>query len=391
MTISDIHWGTRSSQAKRLARVLEHTQADKIALIGDIIDGTHLEEKEHWNFGAWHRQGIAHILRKQAQGTEITYITGNHDAALRGKLIKTPDGNRTPHRRMTGKALFGVKVKNSTTHTDPQNRKFLLLHGDQYDGKISALYHIGDVAYNALYEMDVQLQKLTPLFRKFSGTQKLASSLEHFSLAATGKRAVKTFINECLQARKKLMDGIENSANNGAIYGHTHMEGMEHTASGKLVINDGCCTEHVQCAVHDKHGNFAVITWHKHHMEIQMEDGNHYSVPFKLIGLDEAFSREPTAFEDEHTHNTDRVLRLVYRLWPAKDRQKQRQKIASTIQDTQNDLAALDHPQIEHWPDHAGLVHATRDKLAAMKAAYHALPIPRHTRPAEHIAAPAMG
>ena len=47
--ISDIHLGTRGSQADRLLDFLSHYHADTIYLVGDIIDGWQLRRRWHWS------------------------------------------------------------------------------------------------------------------------------------------------------------------------------------------------------------------------------------------------------------------------------------------------------------------------------------------------------
>ncbi len=80
-------------------------------------------------------------------------------------------------------------------------------------------------------------------------------------------------------------------------------------------------TDHVQALVHDRNGIWALITWHKDRVEIEQEDGQEYTVFWNELGL-EHFAEPPQIIEDEYTTRADRVLRLIYRMWPPLDRRE---------------------------------------------------------------------
>ena len=80
VAISDVHLGTRACRAADLLVYLQAIAPRRLLLVGDIIDG--------WMFSAsgWPEQHTA-ILQELgamlAAGTQIIYITGNHDDMLR--------------------------------------------------------------------------------------------------------------------------------------------------------------------------------------------------------------------------------------------------------------------------------------------------------------------
>ena len=47
--ISDVHLGTRKSQANKLLDVLKEYEFDNLIIIGDFIDLTALKKKFYWN------------------------------------------------------------------------------------------------------------------------------------------------------------------------------------------------------------------------------------------------------------------------------------------------------------------------------------------------------
>src|SRR5579864_8567057 len=79
--ISDLHLGTRNSQAAFLLDFLKSTESDTLYLVGDIIDGWALRRSFYWPQS--HNDVIQKLLRKARKGTQIFFITGNHDEFLR--------------------------------------------------------------------------------------------------------------------------------------------------------------------------------------------------------------------------------------------------------------------------------------------------------------------
>lgn len=85
--ISDVHLGTRDCQAEHLSQFLKGYQADRVYLVGDIIDGWKLRGGIYWPQA--HTNVIRRLLTMSKRGTEVIYVTGNHDEFLRrySKLI----------------------------------------------------------------------------------------------------------------------------------------------------------------------------------------------------------------------------------------------------------------------------------------------------------------
>jgi UDP-2,3-diacylglucosamine pyrophosphatase LpxH len=79
--ISDVHLGTRDCQAERLAEFLKRYHAERIYLVGDIIDGWKLRGGFYWPQA--HSNVIRRLLTMSKRGTEVVYVTGNHDEFLR--------------------------------------------------------------------------------------------------------------------------------------------------------------------------------------------------------------------------------------------------------------------------------------------------------------------
>src|SRR5476649_440784 len=72
--ISDVHLGTRDCQAEHLSSFLKGYHADKVYLVGDIIDGWKLRGGMYWPQA--HTNVIRRLLTMSKRGTEVVYITG---------------------------------------------------------------------------------------------------------------------------------------------------------------------------------------------------------------------------------------------------------------------------------------------------------------------------
>ena len=132
--ISDVHLGTRGCKADLLLDFLRQTDSDYLYLVGDIVDGWRLKRSWYWN--QHQNDVIQKILRKARKGTEVVYVPGNHDEALRD---------------YTAMHFGGVAVEREAIHQTADGRRLLVMHGDEFDGVITYarwLAFLGDRAYN---------------------------------------------------------------------------------------------------------------------------------------------------------------------------------------------------------------------------------------------------
>ncbi len=78
--ISDIHLGTYGCQATEVVSYLKSIQPKVLILNGDIIDIWQFS-KRFWPKS--HMEVLKEIMKHLAKGTEVYYLTGNHDEMLR--------------------------------------------------------------------------------------------------------------------------------------------------------------------------------------------------------------------------------------------------------------------------------------------------------------------
>ncbi|MGB0681816.1 MAG: UDP-2,3-diacylglucosamine diphosphatase [Magnetovibrionaceae bacterium] len=233
--ISDIHLGTRGCKAEMLLDFLKNTESEYLYLVGDIIDGWRL--KRYWMWRQSHNDVVQKLLRKARKGTRVTYIPGNHDEMFR---------DFSKHR-------FGhVAVLNEAHHTTADGRRFLILHGDQFDGVVKYakwLAFVGDTAYT----FALQLNTGVNIVRRKMG-------FRYWSLSAFLKHKVKNaveFISHfenavCGEARRRGVDGV--------ICGHIHTAEIR-DIDGILYCNDGDWVESCTALVEHQDGKLEIIHW----------------------------------------------------------------------------------------------------------------------------------
>ncbi len=114
VVISDLHLGTYGSRASELEQYLKSIQPKKLILNGDIIDIWQFSK--HY-FPESHLRVLKVIISLMEQGTEVVYITGNHDEMLR---------------KFKGLSLGNFKIANKLVLNLPTGRAWIF-HGDVFD------------------------------------------------------------------------------------------------------------------------------------------------------------------------------------------------------------------------------------------------------------------
>ncbi len=115
--ISDVHLGTYGCHADELISYLNSIKPAKLILNGDIIDMWQFSK--HY-FPPAHLNVLKKIIGMASNGTEVHYITGNHDEVLR-KFSDTAMGN--------------INIVNKLV-LDLDGKKSWFFHGDVFDHSI---------------------------------------------------------------------------------------------------------------------------------------------------------------------------------------------------------------------------------------------------------------
>jgi UDP-2,3-diacylglucosamine pyrophosphatase LpxH len=79
--ISDVHLGSKGSKANDLLEIMKKYDPEKLFIVGDFIDGWLLKKRHYWP--QEHTNIVRKVLSYAKKGTQVYYITGNHDDFLR--------------------------------------------------------------------------------------------------------------------------------------------------------------------------------------------------------------------------------------------------------------------------------------------------------------------
>ena len=198
--ISDVHLGTYGCHADELIAYLNSIQPKKLILNGDIIDIWQFSKRY---FPASHLKVLKKVIGMASKGTEVHYITGNHDEMLR-KFAPTSMGN--------------FKIANKLV-LNLDGKKAWIFHGDVFDISIQKakwLAKLGGYGYDLLI-----------LMNSFVNWWLMKMGKEKYSLSKKIKNGVKgavKYINNFERVAAEL--AIENDYDY-VICGHIHQPKKE--------------------------------------------------------------------------------------------------------------------------------------------------------------------
>jgi UDP-2,3-diacylglucosamine pyrophosphatase LpxH len=233
--LSDVHLGTRGSQAGFLLEFLKRYDVDTIYLVGDIIDGWRL--KTGWYWPQAHNDVVQKLLKRAHKGAKIIYIPGNHDEFMRAYI---------------GHNFGGIDIQESAVHVGVDGKRYLVIHGDLFDMVVRHapwLAHLGDGAYSLALTINVYLN----MIRRRLG-------LAYWSLSAWAKMKVKKAVNHIGRFEELLSHEATRREVQGVICGHIHHAVM-HEDFGVHYMNTGDWVESCTALVEHFDGRFEIVRW----------------------------------------------------------------------------------------------------------------------------------
>lgn len=236
--ISDIHLGTRGCKADLLLEFLKYTEADTIYLVGDIVDGWRLKRSWYWNQSQ--NDVVQKLLRKARKGTDVIYVPGNHDEALRDFIEDN------------GLQFGGITVQMEAIHQAADGRKFLVTHGDHFDGIVTCakwLALLGDAAYGFALGLNTGFNHL----RRRMG-------LPYWSLSAYLKHKVKNAVEFISDYERAIAEEARRRHVDGVVCGHIHHAEIREI-DGILYCNDGDWVESCTALVEHADGRLEILRW----------------------------------------------------------------------------------------------------------------------------------
>lgn len=231
--ISDVHLGTKVSQSQRLNEYLKTVEIEKLYLLGDFADFSNMRRRFFWD--KHHNALIRRIFKMVKNGVEVIYIPGNHDMEIRD---------------FDGMDFAGIQIKLQDIHTTNNGKKFLLLHGDKFDGilneKLLFFYTLGD----RCYDLALILNKILNRFLSLFGRQ--------WSLSKYLKNKVKNVVKFINDFEKLVVREASNYEVDGVICGHIHTPVISRI-EGFIYANCGCWTENSSAVAELPDGSLELV------------------------------------------------------------------------------------------------------------------------------------
>jgi UDP-2,3-diacylglucosamine pyrophosphatase LpxH len=235
--ISDVHLGTRGCQADLLLDFIRHVECDTLYLVGDIVDGWKM--KSGWYWPQSHNDVVQKILRLARKGVSVIYVPGNHDEVIRD---------------FCGVHFGGVVVVRDAIHETADGRRFLVMHGDEFDAVVQNakwLALLGDWAYRALLASNTLINRV----RRMLG-------FGYWSFSAFAKTRVKKALQFIENFEQAVAEEARRRGVDGVICGHIHK--AESRMIGDVAyLNDGDWVESCTALVEHADGRLEILEWPK--------------------------------------------------------------------------------------------------------------------------------
>ncbi len=194
--VSDLHLGTRASNAAAVLDFLRNYEIEKLYIVGDLIDVWSLRRGIYWP--QEHNDVIQKILRAARKGTRVIYVPGNHDEFV-GRFIGEY-GN--------------ISIERQSIHVTAGGRRMLVMHGHELDTVVQNarwLAFAGDVGYQFLLSLNPAINFCRRLFGH-----------GYWSLSAYAKKRVKDAVSFVGEFEKAIVRYAERYAVDAVLCGHIH-------------------------------------------------------------------------------------------------------------------------------------------------------------------------
>jgi len=247
--VSDVHLGTKDSQAERLNNFLKHNSCDTLYLVGDIIDAWKIQQNK-WRWKQSHTNVVRRVLGHAKRGTRVVFIAGNHDEFLRPMI---PYG-----------FSFGlIEIHNQIEHIGVDGKHYLVVHGDLFDGITRLapwIAFLGDKAYDVVLALN----------GKFNWIRR-RMGFGYFSLSRYLKYKVKKAVDFVFKFEENLAGYCKKRGFDGVICGHIHHAEIKEI-NGITYMNDGDWVESCTALVENHDGRWEIVTWTKEKDDVDTDN-----------------------------------------------------------------------------------------------------------------------
>ena len=233
--ISDVHLGFSGCSAEYLLDFLRSTTCDVLYLVGDIVDLWQMKRRLYWPQA--HNDVVRTILGKAKHGTRIIYVCGNHDELLRD---------------FVGMTFGNLEIHDEYIHKSPTGKKFLVIHGDQFD---TVVMHSKSIAMlgSWLYDWLLRMNTVTNYLRRKLG-------FPYWSLAKMLKNRVKHAVNYISNFEHAVTYAANKYQVDGLVSGHIHHAEIN-IINDILYCNCGDWVESCTALVEHQDGELELLHW----------------------------------------------------------------------------------------------------------------------------------
>jgi UDP-2,3-diacylglucosamine pyrophosphatase LpxH len=242
--LSDIHLGSSHCQADKLLSFLKSLetkdghgyQIENLFLNGDIIDMTNMNHKIFWT---QHRKIIKKFLRMADKNVKVFYLVGNHDFYIHEIFKHDFDLD-----------FNGIEFSERHIHIAADEKKYLILHGDQFDGMVKInpwLYKLGDFAYSIMHVINTFQNKIRRLFK-----------IKEWSFAHWVKSKAKSAVQFVSNFEQLVVDEAKKEKVDGVCAGHIHIP-QDIMIGDIRYLNSGTWCELTSCIVEHIDGRMEVL------------------------------------------------------------------------------------------------------------------------------------
>ncbi|TCM77577.1 UDP-2,3-diacylglucosamine diphosphatase [Rhodovulum steppense] len=282
--VSDLHLGYKGSDIRALNAFLQAHEFDHLYLVGDVLDGWKLESRWHWTQD--YSTLVDLLLDRRRRRVRVTLLTGNHDEKLRDILAVLF--------RPLMLRRYGIRVDERIIHRAGDGRRYLVMHGDQFDGAlIRGTSKLADRAWSWLGEK--------ALVRPRAETTLVKGKRRRWSLGKAVATNALTLLGRYTDTalRRAAEDGMD-----GIICGHSHVPTLVRR-EGLLFANCGSWTgarragETHTAVIETLDGAMEMVAWPA--MRAAPGDATARCLPPERPGFCSA--------------DAARLVRLIHRLW----------------------------------------------------------------------------
>ena len=232
--VSDLHLGTRTSNAPAFVDFLRNHEIGTLYIVGDLIDVWQLRRGIYWP--QEHNDVIQKILRAARKGTRVIYIPGNHDEFVAG--FEGVYGN--------------ITIQKQAIHTTADGRRMLVMHGHELDAvvqNVRSLAYAGDLGYQFLLSLNPTINFVRRLFGR-----------EYWSLSAYAKKRVKESVSFIGEFEKAIVRYAERHDVEAVLCGHIHNAAIRQIGS-VTYYNCGDWVETCSALIENERGEIELVNF----------------------------------------------------------------------------------------------------------------------------------